>query len=1319
MKRRVRLFIGGMEVEFKTVPDILYNFKVDSLTDPAAIKNTYSKQIEIPATAQNNRIFNNFFLNDYNTYGANFDATKKTEFTLYVDSDAYETGYCKLVKVNQKKHAFSYSIELFGGLGEFFYNIAYSDNPQGDDEKKKLSDLTFYGSTEGVTPVELGFTINKETIKEAWDNIYTFDSKWGVINFAPAYNGVPSDFDSDKVLMNVGSAPNQSNTGIIKPAGGNARNGSIVTAVTEEGVDYQTYGGYALAELSREYTAAEMREFRSYLMRPVLNVQRTIEAICRPENNGGYTVELDPDFFHYDNPYWTDMWMTLSQLSSLEYTSSVVATGTTVSLGAKQAGTTTTGDPGYYEDVLAVLSSPDSGMAYDVNVRVNLDVQGVSNSSFDELVMCAYSPTYGFSHMSAIFVQLVAYDAFGTPVAGSDAHYITNVFSERRTGREGRVTESISASPEDWKYRLPYGNGYVKDRGYGFVKVSGSTYRWDNEFSLTAQNVPAGSTLKILVTKLYKAGGSQPGPKYLFKRFEDPGEYVRYSAVTFNDFNVTVNSSTVAFKTNEGIRTGASFSKKQLLDTNFSCYEFLTSYMKLFGLYAIKDTPEKKIKILTRRNFFHRDEIVDIQDLVDRSDLKITPLVFDNKWYNWNLEADESEYGKYYEQTFGKPYGQKKINTGYNFNRNTKEVLEGNIFKGAVQVLERSNAFCYTGDDTTWKPWMSPGYNYLLYSTVDAGDTYEVDVPASSTIDAYSALTEGYMFYDLFDKVQLHSANNNPADGANVLLIFCGTKDLKAGAISLNYYITDDSSYMNILNDGRPCWLFTNSETDNQQNSIATKVNNAPWFSRYQAFTGSGYIMRSLDFGKPEEIYVPGLYYREGSTIYEEFWQDYITDLYSKDSRVVKTKMLIRELPTVDWLRRFYSFDGSIWRMTEITDYNVGQEKLTEVQFVRVQDVENYTNELISSIPEIELTVSSNSIGGAGGTLTYAITVSDGGPWYIESDDLDVSSLSATQGVGNYQGTWTISQNNSASPRNLTLIALADNSSSRVTITQNAFNITFERINYTQDDIAGSGGTMDFRVICEETAWSADSGYNWVTFEGTHTGGPTTSEGTVITATVAPNTDNAYRRVVVYLELPTGARYNSYWMQAPPEGVYLSVTPSYIGNAPYSGTQYQIMVSSSESWNAYSMYPERLTLSQYRGNSGTTQITATLAANDGASRFASAYFYRDSISDQPASLTISQSANPSATITVSPQTITGFTAAGGTTTVQVTASNAWNGYLYDENLLASPTSGQSGTTNVTMTVTANTTGAERTLRYRFYIGNVNTLYTELEVVQQG
>ena len=53
-----------MEAEFATIPDVLYTFKTDDITSPAAVKNSYSKTITLPGTPNNNKIFGEYWAGD-------------------------------------------------------------------------------------------------------------------------------------------------------------------------------------------------------------------------------------------------------------------------------------------------------------------------------------------------------------------------------------------------------------------------------------------------------------------------------------------------------------------------------------------------------------------------------------------------------------------------------------------------------------------------------------------------------------------------------------------------------------------------------------------------------------------------------------------------------------------------------------------------------------------------------------------------------------------------------------------------------------------------------------------------------------------------------------------------------------------------------------------------------------------------------------------------------------------------------------------------------------------------------------------------------
>ena len=129
---------------------------------------------------------------------------RKVPFKLFVGGDLYQRGYVKLDSVKKKNNTVIFSITLYGGLGEYFYNLSYDQNDTGD-RKKTLADLKFT-TIDGETHPDLDFIINKQSVYDAWRQLTrqtgTIDGRWDVINFIPAYNGKPSDFSCDKVLIN-------------------------------------------------------------------------------------------------------------------------------------------------------------------------------------------------------------------------------------------------------------------------------------------------------------------------------------------------------------------------------------------------------------------------------------------------------------------------------------------------------------------------------------------------------------------------------------------------------------------------------------------------------------------------------------------------------------------------------------------------------------------------------------------------------------------------------------------------------------------------------------------------------------------------------------------------------------------------------------------------------------------------------------------------------------------------------------------------------------------------------------------------------------
>lgn len=1195
---RTRLFIGDMEADLTGSPDILFNFQTDDVTSPSAVKNSYSKTVTLVGSKQNNRIFDEYWLNEHVTKDGTFDPSKKTPFKIYVDSELAQEGYCKLDKVTTKDNLPEWSLTLYGGLGEFLYSLSQTDG--GD--KKTLADLNWYITPEDITPTRLDFVINQDTVKEAWDEIESYTSKWSVLNFAPALQGIPENFSADKCLM-------------VAPVDTDGPIGAL--SYTEDGRTYRPYstGRYILAEMSRDRTADEMREFRSYLMRPVLSVRKTIENICRPENNGGWKVNLDPEFFKYDNPWWARAYVTLPNLTSLSYNAQETASAVTMSLGTATTGKTTTGwwsdDDTYYEVRPVSLNGMEGERVYNVKASITLKAN-IPGESRD--VPVYPSARYGrrtsqrTSHVyynGSVFVQLVAYDAGGNAIAGSKLMNLT--------GRN-------AYTPEDFKLQYPYGDTTYDTFTTGFLKESTGVYAWGDTLTLSLNKVPRGTTVKLWVIKANHGNGSADAllsdeDKGLWAYTQETGNM--YRPLNMSDFTVVVNSYDVTAERNESMRSNTVVTQEELLDTSYSPADFLLNYGKMFGLFFVKNPVKKEISILSRKSFFKRDEIVDIEDRLDRTQTEITPLVAKARWYRWD-QAPSGEYADEYKKTYGKDYGEYDYATSYDFDSNTEEVLKNDkTFKGAVQVLERGTDFWYTGDDT-WKPWMYDGYSYVLYDTSAPSETHEVEVPMSTSVDVATHV-QGREYYDLFDKVQLHGANNNASGGEGVLLFFDRMVDLKAGTQQLKYFITDDNAKMAILNDGEPCWFWTNGEYDFDNVKVATRVYECPKFSRY-LITDAGNIQNSWDFGQPAETYIPGTTYREDSTIFNVFWESYIRDLYDRDTRRLKGKMLLEDKVTVDWLRRFYLFSNSIWRMDKITNADITDRKLTDVEFVKVQDVASYDNRVPSEYGTITVTFNPATVPSTGGTVQFTVDVSDGGAWELYAPYDSDLVWSATAGTGTYTGTVQVPQNSSTSAREITVIAYAYPNSTRVYLRQEGETAQLNYIGTSptggtsSDVISASGGTAYFELVAT-TGWTLGaSGFQSVTPSA-----GTATTGTVIEAVAGANQYPTSREMYMTGTLSTGAYFRSGTVRQEAGGVTpasLTVQPTQATVGAYGGTL-EITVISTLPWQLNYTYEWLTSVSPVSGTAGETIVTVVAPANDGGERFSDIRF---SFQDAPATV---------------------------------------------------------------------------------------------------
>ena len=1101
MTKEVKLFINSQEVEFASSPDILFTFQVDEMTNPTVVKNSYSKSLVIPGTKQNNRIFGGIWNVERVQDIMTFNPSKKAPFTIYHNGEIYQTGYVKLLDININNNKIEYNVSLFGGLGDFFYSLMYSSSDDvGESEKKKLRDLHFGTNPTATTSAdEFDFQINKDTVLDAWSHLSggTSESMWNTINFAPLYNGLADGFDSDKVLINT------------------VGNSKIKQSYVSGGTTYTPYENYVLADINNNYTEWQMRDLRSYLQRPVIRVKDIIGAICKPENNGGYEVELDPEFFSSGNPYYWKSWMTLPMLSNLDYDNTKESASGSASVN-KMTQYYPSGYRYQQQEWFSISGMPEDTKSY--NVSVDVDIQAILDSAYtsslvtgstttaetNTIDITSYSSPDNVNYPSAIAVQLVAYDSDGRVCGGSDNIWITGVYQHRSPGGGGGNTRpgggntrpggnirpqpnNIIPSMTDLNFTPVFENANTQQLLSYFNYVGDNKTRWQlsSGVSLTIKNVKKAWNVRLVLTKVNNSPSATAHDYYsrvLFQPYYTNTGVLMHRITLMDKFNVIVNSAEVTFNTNETIRSGSKFKKAQLLNTDYTPADWLLSYAKQFGLYFSKDKNENKIYIRTRKSFYDGNTIIDLNKMIDNSKQRtINPIVFDAKWYNWQLEQENSTFSKIYQDTYGVKYGSQKVNTGYNFDGNDNDLLNGNIFKGAIECLERSDMFTYTGNDTIDKPWQYQGFSYNLYSSTDIEESTEITVPATTRLNKLKSF-QTLKFYDLFSKVQLHDDSNKPSDGSKILLFFdtfVPTKS-KVNGDDINYWLTDDNNAMAVLNEDTPCWLYTLQPTNE-----ATPITSIPHFGRYLINDSQNIITSSWDFGNVRQLYIPDVYSTQNATIYSQYWKKYISDLYDIDTKKLTCYVTFKGKPTEEWLRYFYWFENSIWRISKIIDHNVTSNNSTKVEFIKVQDITNYTVDDYQPLPNFSISfasgATSTTIPNSGGTVRVYVTINDQSlGWYVNDGILDYASPTSGVGNGYFDVTLPANTYNDSIVFSIACENGYDEWSNTINITQGKNVLSAEFLQpYDIANIPASGGTAQL-LIKSTYSWSITADKSFV-----------------------------------------------------------------------------------------------------------------------------------------------------------------------------------------------------------------------------------------------
>lgn len=650
MRKNIELYINNQLVDLSEDFEVNMTYTIEQTTNPTAIRNNYSKTITIPATGNNNRILGNIW-NMTSIYNNDFDLTKKADFQLFVNGDKFEEGYIKIDNVIKNEKGVEYKCTLYGSLGDFFYSL--STNNEG--EKLKLSDLDYGGGK-----YEFDLLVNKNVIYDAWYalmNDITEGTIYDDINFALCYNGLPDNFNANKVLINT------------KEQGPF----NIPDNIIQDGNTYTAKNGWVLGDLRQEYDEWAARDLRSYLQRPVFRVKTLFRGICNPENNNGYEVRLDETFFNSNNPYWEKAWITLPLINEMD------------EISAFNVNTTE-----------FVINAPfNDGDGDDTNIKVTYELCANAQLQTDTLVtgLIWSLNTYNMTYDMPVVTQLVGIKN-GQYVHKSKVH----VFSNQEFHPNNYVKNGFDGEYERLTGVFKRYEYDTLNRGYIFTT---NNYDMEFEFNISIDDDYRDYEWRILLGRweysapdyknfygetyydclLIPSSSSETGNKY----DGDNSNLIKRQA---NTISLNINANVDLVKVEDINKR--KLTKERMLGKDKTPLDYLLGYTKQFGLYFLKDPKSKTIDIVTRNTFYGKRNVIDLQDSIDTSkEITITPLTFDRKWYDMGLEIEDNKYSEKYDKYSIIPYGTKRIDTGYEYIKDKQSLLQNNAYKGGMMVREK------------------------------------------------------------------------------------------------------------------------------------------------------------------------------------------------------------------------------------------------------------------------------------------------------------------------------------------------------------------------------------------------------------------------------------------------------------------------------------------------------------------------------------------------------------------------------------------------------------------------------------------------------
>lgn len=888
MRQKVHLYIDGKKADLSDDSLILFTYSAEDADNPSIVVNSYTKTLTLAGTKQNSAIFDHIELAHHRVAGR-FSPIVRTPFVIYAETgEVLETGYLKLDSITEQDKGHAYDVTLYGGLGGILYSLMYD----ASGRERTLADLDFYESA-SLSDADFTFPITAANVREAWRQLCRSvlgNARWDVVNFAPMYNGLPEGFDANKCM------------------------------VTYRQIEELASGDSILATFSENVDEWQVRDLRSYLQRPVVNVQQVLDAIVEEVNATDYSLSLSAL-----RSKMADVWMTLPRLSSSIKGDGTGGTATGSGSVSLQVGIRSSYVPAYTPSISA------GSYAEEITCEVSLTL-APSSGTFNNGADYELANT-GNSVENVYIVQLVARDAIGAIACSkvvSLSRYARNT-ADVITAIGGNLSSEFVDAANNAGENITV-NFHATSTSSATMYKSGSAYVLP--LTLTAFNA---SSFRVVVQRVDMQGSSNYDLVY------DSSNTAKQIVATATA-NVTDNWTTAS------VMSGSNVTKQTLLGDTMSPAAFLIGLCRIYGFKMHYDSVTRSLSIVSR-NTYYNGGTENIDGRIDHAQAQTTqPYYFTHRFYRWALDG-LGKTAKGFEAEYGRPYGSMTADTGFPFNNDTEGMLSGMPFKTAADALHRDATFCIVtnGTKNIPSPFLYGGAKYRI------GDT-ETDAPTVPSSATLMAINKPWYGYDHYPKVEMEDDSRKGVDGF-VLVKFNGRgKDVAYGYGTQYMRLTDDTPEMLAANGGKPCWRYEIGAALNRAyviedvDDLMTIPNDSapiPLFHRIVGAWASGTWTATdmLEIATPTEINIPDVDVSGVTDIYTRRWKKFTEDRYDVDTRVLTARVFWRGYRvTADLLRKLYTFGGAVWCLTAIKDYAMTSEQPTECTFVKIKDTANYIN---------------------------------------------------------------------------------------------------------------------------------------------------------------------------------------------------------------------------------------------------------------------------------------------------------------------------------------------------------------------------------------